>query len=120
MDKLLLFKEAAIFMPARAHMWHLNTTSYAHHMALNDYYQELPALVDSFIEGCSAYHGVMKPTGTQYTFDSEETSIDGIEQFLYIMVQVHSDLQKYPGLQNTLEAMMSLTESTLYKLRNLR
>lgn len=120
MDKIQLFKEAAIFMPARAHMWHLNTTTYAHHMALNDYYQELPELVDAFIEGASVYHGVMAPTGTQYVFDAGETAIDGMTQFLFIMTQVHGELQKYPGLQNTLEAMMSLTESALYKLRNLR
>lgn len=119
MGKLSLFNEAAIFMSARAHMWHLNTTSYAQHMALKTYYEDLPGLVDAFIEGCTVYHSPIEPSKQSYTFDSAEGAIEGLLQFLKIMSDVHADVSKYPGLTNSLEAIISLTESTIYKLKHL-
>lgn len=120
MDKLDLYKEAAIFMPARAHMWHLNTNSYAQHKALGTFYEDLTGLVDSFIEGCMAYYNVVQPTGQSYTFTTSEDAVEGLSQFLNITQQVHTELQDKPGLTNILEDILSLTEKTLYKLQHLQ
>ena len=120
MDKLALYREAAIFMYARAHMWHLNTNSYAAHMALGGFYTGLIDLIDAFAEGSMAYmNETVQPTGAAYRFDSVESAVPGLEQFLVITKQLHGTLAEQPGLTNILENIMSLTESTLYKLKHL-
>lgn len=120
MDKLGLYREAALFMYVRAHMWHLNTKSFAAHVALNGFYTEMQELVDAFNEATMAYmQDTMQPTGAAYRFDGFENAVPGLEQFLVISKQLHGDLQSQPGLTNLLESIISLTESTLYKLKHL-
>mgnify|MGYP003492247884 FL=1 len=120
MDKIALYREAALFMYVRAHMWHLNTKSSAAHMALNTFYTEMQDLIDAFCESTMAYEqNTMQPTGAAYRFDGFENAIPGLEQFLVISKQLHQELQNQPGLTNTLEDIITLSESTLYKLKHL-
>lgn len=121
MHKIAMYQEAALFMSARAHMWHLNTNSYAAHMALKSFYEGLPDLVDAFAEAAMAYQmETLQPAGGAYRFDTSDMAIGGLEQFLQITKQVHAECQSQPGLTNALENIISLIEGTLYKLKHLR
>ena len=121
MNKIAMYQEAALFMSARAHMWHLDTNSYAAHKALQKFYEDLPDLVDAFAEASMSYQmETLQPSGGVYRFDTSDMAVSGLEQFLQITKQVHSECQLQPGLTNALENIISLIESTLYKLKHLR
>ena len=117
MNKFDLFKETLIFMGARSHMWHLTATSYSQHITLGEFYEEISDLTDAFVEGCTHYHGLVTPTGTGYSFETAERATEVLVNFLNLAKTVHTNLGDFPGLTNILEDIMSLTESTLYKLR---
>ena len=43
----------------QAHIYHLQTPSFAAHSALNTYYDEIVGLTDSFVEGYQGKYGII-------------------------------------------------------------
>jgi hypothetical protein len=101
-----------------AHMAHLLTPSYAQHIALGDFYDGIIPLVDSFAENLMGRFG---------RFDSfpnvKESSIDGLIICGNLTKWVDVNRAAFEGLseiQNIVDELLSLTNSTAYKLRELK
>ena len=61
----------------QAHIFHWQTTgvgSYAAHKALNDYYDEIPEIVDSLVEAYQGKHGIVKGYVPAERFDEYNES----------------------------------------------
>lgn len=101
-----------------AHVAHLQTTSYAQHMALGDLYEGIADLRDKFIEDYQGKYGIIKGY-------SSVSSMDGIDMIKYLEDRSKSmaefRLTLTDGfLQQDIDDQLSLISSTLYKLRNLK
>lgn len=101
-----------------AHIAHLQTKSFAAHKALNEYYDEIIDLVDSFAEGYQGVYGII----TDYPdYDEIEREKDMVKmlQGLREWIVAHRDeaARKQTELENDIDSIISLIDSTLYKLR---
>jgi hypothetical protein len=97
------------------HILHLQTKSYSEHKALQKYYESLPDLVDSIIEEWQgAYQEIVEyPTTYQAPNSDALTEVMDIRDFLVINRAVVGD---YSSIQNSVDNLMSLLDSTVYRL----
>jgi hypothetical protein len=102
------------------HIHHLGTDSYSQHMALGDFYVELDKRADKFIE---AYQG--KKSKIIFAEKALFLGENGLELVEYICDQIES-YRKMPGfpqeseLQNIVDELLDLADSTKYKLKFLK
>lgn len=101
-----------------AHSVHLNTRSYAKHVALNTFYDEIVGLADGFAEAYQGRHGLIGPISlmsakkTTNIVEFLQDQLDEIEKCRYEVC----DKTDTP-LQNLIDGIVELYLSTLYKLR---
>ena len=101
-----------------AHSVHLNTRSFAKHMALNEFYDAIVDLADKFAEAYQGRHGMIGPitlmsakkTGNILEFLQD--SLADIEKMRYEVC----DKTDSP-LQNIIDEIVGQYLSTLYKLK---
>lgn len=103
-----------------AHLLHLQTRSFAKHMALDELYNALPGLVDSFVEAYQGLYGVIEsyPVTTQPPFVSGEP-VAFVEALKDWFSGARSSAPDDSELQNLLDEIASQLDSSLYKLKNL-
>ena len=100
------------------HSVHLNTRSYAKHKALNEFYDEIIDLADSFAEAYQGKYGLMGPIPvaavkkSTNVVDFLQEQVDEIEKDRYTIIK-ESDT----ALQNIVDEIVGLYFSTLYKLK---
>jgi DNA-binding ferritin-like protein len=109
----------------QAHIFHwqtVGTGSYAAHKALNDYYDEIPDIVDSLVETYQGKHGIVKGYEPAERFD--EYSKDGVVKYFKALAMfIERMYAKFPkedtNIINQLDSVKDLIYTTLYKLENL-
>ena len=103
-----------------AHILHLSTTSYSVHKALENYYQEIGDLVDGFVEAFQGKYGLLTDYKAEYALPPEP-----IAYMTYLKTEVEK-LRRAPNfpqdseLQNEVDNIANLINSTEYKLRFLK
>ena len=105
----------------QAHVFHLQTKSYAEHIALNGYYDGIVALFDAIVESYQGKYGIIK---TFKTFKVEQyrnnkKTISYFERLLDI-VEENRDSVDDSFIQNQIDTVQELINSTLYKLKFLK
>jgi hypothetical protein len=101
----------------QVHIFHLQTTSYAEHKALQKYYESIDGLIDGLVESYQGKYGVI----TDYTnfgilkYENTQQVIDYFEALCNGISQVHSTIED-SYLQNQLDTITELIKSTMYKL----
>ena len=101
-----------------AHSVHLNTRSFAKHMALNEFYDAIVDLADKFAEAYQGRHGMIGPitlmsakkTGNILEFLQD--SLADIEKMRYEVCEKSDS-----ALQNIIDEIVGLFLSTIYKLK---
>lgn len=100
-----------------AHLQHWQTKSYSAHKALGKYFNTMPDLVDRLVESYMGRHG---PLGE---FEEEfEIEKDPVRYFKALQKYVDDNrkyLPKDSELQNTIDEILDLINSLLYKLQQL-
>lgn len=96
---------------------HLKTSKYAAHMALDEYYKEMPELVDTLIENYQGIYG--KVDDYKNILDFNEDPIKYLEDLRDICVNSKELLQQNTELESDMDSILSLIDSTLYKLKEL-
>jgi len=100
------------------HSVHLNTRSYAKHVALNTFYDEIVDLADKLAEAYQGRHGLIGSIAVPSSKKSENVTdflssqLSELEQDRYKVCE-KSDT----ALQNIIDEIVGLYLSTLYKLR---
>lgn len=106
-----------------AHFKHLQVTgpgSYAAHKALAGYYEEIPGLVDTVAESIQGWFGEII---TEYPTSFENNSQQPLEYIESLKVYVEESRYYLPDaseIQNEIDAIATLLNSTAYKLRFLK
>ena len=105
----------------QAHVFHLQTRSFAEHKALNDYYDGVVALFDGIVESYQGKYGIIKNFKTfnieQYT-DGKKT-ISYFEGLLDIIEENRNSVDD-SYIQNQIDTVQELINSTIYKLKFLK
>ena len=106
----------------QAHIYHLQTSSYAKHKALNKYYEDIIDLIDSLVEGYQGKYEIIKGykmIGTLKDLESDEDIITYFEQIAKYCELKREKLPQEGFLTNVYDDIDSLIRSTLYKLKRL-
>jgi DNA-binding ferritin-like protein len=101
----------------KTHMAHLQTKSYATHKALNEYYDEIVGIVDSLVEAFQGREGII----THYPLVSITTK-DPIKLVEFVRSWIDDNRKacsEYSEIQNIIDELQDLNNSTIYKLKNL-
>lgn len=130
MKKIYSIHEAEIVLPSvtigefflkllhaatNGHILHLQTKSYSEHKALQKYYEQLPDLVDSIIEEWQgAYQKIV-----EYPNTYEAPNSDALQEVMAVrdfLVKNRAIVGDYSSIQNSVDNLMSLLDSTVYRL----
>lgn len=101
-----------------AHSVHLNTRSYAKHMALNEFYDGIVSLTDKFAEAYQGRHGLIGPITlksarkTTNILEFLQDSLAEIEEARYKVCE-----KTDTPIQNIIDEIVGQYLSTIYKLR---
>lgn len=105
----------------QTHTFHLQTGSFAEHKALNEYYDGIGGLVDGIVESYQGKYGILK--GYKSYPISEYSSTEGTTKYLKTLCDKVTKLRKCcddSWIQNEIDNVCVLLNSTLYKLRFLK
>ena len=100
------------------HSAHLNTRSYAKHVALNEFYDGVIDLADKFAEAYQGRHGLIGPIAlmsakrTNNVLEFLEDQLKDLEGMRYEVC----DKSDSP-LQNIIDEIVTLYLSTIYKIK---
>lgn len=116
-------KAAELFARCRsastaAHFAHLLTSSYSQHMALNDFYINIITVADVFAESFIGRFGKF-----EFFPNVKETSTDGLQIIGNLTKWIDSNRESISDIseiQNDIDTIVSLCNSTAYKLRELK
>lgn len=105
----------------QVHIFHLQTKSYAEHKALQGYYEGIDALVDGLIESYQGKYDII----TQYNSIKNEDYKSNEQVIKYFksldaMIDKNRKEVKESFIQNQIDTVQELINSTVYKLRFLK
>jgi hypothetical protein len=103
-----------------AHVLHLKTRSYAAHKALNEFYDNIVDVTDSFAEAYQGDYGLIEDYPSKYTVASDP--LDMLKE-LGTWITAHRNEccdEDDTYLQNIIDEIMALIRQTEYKLRFLK
>ena len=118
------FVSNLMFSRNQAHVFHLQTKSFAKHMALDSYYKDIVKLIDSLVETYQGTYGIIKVYSNnekyEYAADTDTVIIPYFEKLRTFVLEGRKCFNNEDtDLLNILDEITSLIKSTLYKLKNL-
>jgi len=124
MDNALIGQFISTLMSARtqAHVFHLQTPSFAAHNALNEFYEKIIGTIDGLVESYQGKYGIVQGYGNVVL--QEYQSCDGIILYFTTLVNFleksRSMIAQDSYIQNQIDELVALIYSLLYKLRFLK
>jgi hypothetical protein len=104
----------------QTHIWHLQTNTQGHHVALGTFYSDLQDFQDEIIEVYQGLHGVR--IDGKFNIDAEggpeeKKSIPFLKNFIEEMeiIREHKHMES-GALQNIYDEIVALTSKTIYLL----
>ena len=107
----------------QSHIYHLQTTSYAKHKALNKYYDGIIDLIDSIVESYQGKYEILKGykmVGTLKDLENDEGIVAYFEQLARYCELKRNKLPQDGFLNNLYDSVDELINSTIYKLKVLK
>jgi hypothetical protein len=103
------------------HIMHWQTESYAQHIALGEFYSEIPELVDAVVEAYQGKNNVIlaqfPPAMSNY---EEMQPLAYMEYLNEELTEGRSLFGDDPEIQNLVDAIADLIDTTIYKLRRFK
>ena len=105
----------------QTHTLHLQTDSFSEHMALNGYYDGIVDLVDGLVESFQGKYGIIGGY-TSYDIEGYKSTESTIKYLQGLCGKVDGlrDCCEDSYIQNQIDTVCELINSTLYKLRFLK
>ena len=103
------------------HIMHWQTESYAAHQALGEYYSEIPELIDAVIETYQGKTGIILRDFPMEMEDYE--SMEPLAYMEYLSLELTNGRALFgtdSEIQNLVDAIADLINSTMYKLRRFK
>jgi hypothetical protein len=104
----------------QAHIFHLQSDSYAQHMALCAYYTAMPATVDALAELLQGRYGILRGYTAPAPYLEDNNVVEYFKNLLETVDAQRANLPQDSNIQNSVETILDLIQSTLYKLTFLK
>jgi len=103
------------------HILHLRSRSFSEHSALGEFYQALPDLVDAVVEATQGRYGQLISYPVSY-YPPNKTGLEELTDLKDYVDQTRrtADVPQDSEIQNAIDEIASLIDSTLYKLTFLK
>lgn len=103
------------------HIAHLRTRSYAAHVALNEFYETIVDLADSFAETYQGHFGLIEAWPSTPVPAISKDSVLVLKELAAWCVEYRADCSKdRTDLENIVDEVTALCGKTIYKLTNLK
>jgi hypothetical protein len=109
----VLFHSATV-----THFMHLQTKSFAQHMALGEYYDAIVELADKWAEAYQGCYDII--TNYPKDFHLATDPVKYLTQIKEFVNDIRKDLPQDSELNNLVDSIADQIDSTLYKLRFLK
>ena len=105
----------------QAHTLHLQTESYSEHKALQNYYEGIDGIVDGLVESFQGKYGIIKGYKSMdlQEWKSTEDTVKYMKSLCEKVIELR-DCCEDSYIQNQIDTVCELINSTLYKLRFLK
>lgn len=100
------------------HIHHLQTTSYAQHVALGEFYEGIAELTDGLVEIYQGTHPIVEYPAT-YTAPDFTPQIELQDLLDYVRTN-RAVIGTESNIQNEVDSILNLISTTLYKLNKLK
>ena len=121
MENAIVGQFISTLMSARtqAHIFHLQTPSFAAHKALNEFYDDIVDTIDGLVESYQGKYGIITGYGNiaLQEFQNCEGVIAYFETLCMFIEKSRQLLCQDSYIQNQIDEVVALINSTLYKLR---
>jgi hypothetical protein len=104
----------------QAHIYHLQTSSYAAHKALQEYYEEIVDLIDEYSEAYQGKYGIITGYMGLSNYREDDNFITYFEGLRIYTERVRANLPQDDELINVLDDIATLINTTIYKLKMLK
>ena len=106
----------------QAHIFHLQTPSFAAHKALNEFYDEIVGITDGLVESYQGKYGIITGYGNiaLQEYQSCEAIIVFFETLCMYVEKSRQLICQDSYIQNQIDEIVALIKSTIYKLRFLK
>jgi hypothetical protein len=118
MENCALFLATMLHSATNTHFFHWTTDSYAKHIALAEYYDGIVELTDSFAEAYMGKYG--KFTSFPSVYHQPKDPIRYLESLQSFVKEARQDLPQDSELQNIIDEIADLINTTTYKLKFLK
>lgn len=113
-----LFVATLLHSATNTHFFHWSTDSYAKHKALGKYYEGIVPLVDTLVESYMGKYGKLTSFPTAY--HQPKDPLKYMESLQNFVTDARQDLPQDSELQNAIDEIADLINSTTYKLKFLK
>lgn len=97
------------------HFMHLSTDSYSAHKALGHYYEDIIELADDFAEAYQGRYNKIKKYPSE--FHASNDPVKYLKTMQKFIDEAREDLPQDSEIQNIIDEISQLVDSTLYKLK---
>jgi hypothetical protein len=101
----------------QAHIFHLQSRSFAKHKTLNEYYDEIVGLVDDYVQTYQGRYGIITGYTPAATFFEEDAEV--LNYFMALAKYIDTNRGLLPAdtdLNNIMDEISGLIRNTIYKL----
>lgn len=103
----------------QTHMYHLMSPSYAQHMALGAFYEEMPDLADGILELLQS-NGKITGYKSTMSFDTSYNPVQFLSKLASDIIAMREQVSTKTNFMNQTDAILDLIDTTLYKLKELK
>lgn len=119
MNMIKDYVERLLLSKNEAHLYHLSTTLYVHHIALQEYYEEITNMIDELVETYQGKYGILN-LEIPYENNQNLNSLEYFEELAKWLELSRTHLPEDNFLQHQFDDIETLTYKTLYKLKYLK
>jgi DNA-binding ferritin-like protein len=123
MDEFVQLISTLLASRNQAHIFHWQAEgigSDAAHRALGTYYDEIVDLVDGIVESFQGRYGIQRGYTSPATFKEDGQFVTYFEALSKYVEAIRTKIPQDSYIQNEVDTVVKLIETTKYKLKNLK
>lgn len=115
---MAMFAATLLHSGTNAHFFHWSTDSYSKHKALGNYYEGINDLVDSVVEVYMGCYGKIEQFPSAY--HQPKDPLVYMESLKRFVAEARTQLPQETPIQNLIDGIAELIDTTVYKLKFLK
>jgi hypothetical protein len=119
MENYVQFISTLFASRTQVHIYHLQTPSYAAHIALQGYYDGIVALADGLVESFQGRYGILRGYTSPASFKEDDQLVKYFDALSKYVENTRTTLPQDSYIQNEIDNVVALIEGTRYKLKYL-